>query len=119
MSCPTCDATMQNLGVESPPDRPGRQVFWCPRCGTIRERSKSSPLAEPFVQDAAPRWCRRLDDDGPPLPMLTLTHLNNLAQYATYIDVAKDFLRGLQADIAEANEKTGLPVPNWPPPGVF
>lgn len=27
MSCPTCDHTMQNLVP---------QVFWCPRCGTVK-----------------------------------------------------------------------------------
>lgn len=30
MPCPTCDHTMQNLGVES------ERKFWCPRCGTIK-----------------------------------------------------------------------------------
>lgn len=33
MSCPTCQHTMQNLGVE------GRRIFWCPRCGTLKEFS--------------------------------------------------------------------------------
>lgn len=28
MSCPTCDHTMQAIGVSG-------TVFWCPRCGTI------------------------------------------------------------------------------------
>lgn len=28
MACPTCDHTMNTLG----PD-----VFWCPRCGTVRD----------------------------------------------------------------------------------
>jgi Zn-finger nucleic acid-binding protein len=27
---PTCNETMQNLGVE------GQRIFWCPRCGTLK-----------------------------------------------------------------------------------
>lgn len=30
MACPTCDHTMQNLGVN------GQKIFWCNRCGTIK-----------------------------------------------------------------------------------
>ena len=30
MPCPTCDRTMQNLGIED------RRVFWCPSCGTVK-----------------------------------------------------------------------------------
>jgi hypothetical protein len=33
MSCPTCDHTMQCVVAE--PER-NRNVFWCPRCGTIK-----------------------------------------------------------------------------------
>ena len=33
MACPTCDHTMQGLG--------NGWWFWCPRCGTIRERGSS------------------------------------------------------------------------------
>ena len=29
MPCPTCDHTMHQVGTD---------VFWCPRCGTIRQR---------------------------------------------------------------------------------
>lgn len=29
--CPVCRHTMQNLGVA------GQRIFWCPRCGTLRE----------------------------------------------------------------------------------
>lgn len=32
MACQTCDRTMQNLGL----DMPGRRVFWCPTCGTLK-----------------------------------------------------------------------------------
>lgn len=31
MACPTCDRTMQNLGL----DQAGRRAFWCPTCGTL------------------------------------------------------------------------------------
>lgn len=33
MACPTCDHTMQNLGADD------RRIFWCPRCGTIRDQT--------------------------------------------------------------------------------
>lgn len=32
MGCPTCDHTMQNLGL----DTAGRRSFWCSRCGTVK-----------------------------------------------------------------------------------
>lgn len=32
MSCPTCDHTMQGIGVSAG----GDHIFWCPRCGTLR-----------------------------------------------------------------------------------
>ncbi len=31
MSCPTCSHTMQTVAAV-----PGRHVFWCPRCGTLK-----------------------------------------------------------------------------------
>lgn len=31
MPCPTCNHTIQNVGI------PDRRVFWCPRCGTLTE----------------------------------------------------------------------------------
>jgi hypothetical protein len=31
MSCPVCNHTMQNLGS------PERRIFWCQRCGTLKE----------------------------------------------------------------------------------
>jgi predicted RNA-binding Zn-ribbon protein involved in translation (DUF1610 family) len=37
MSCPTCDAVMQNISrgtLSSPGD--GYRQFWCPRCGTLK-----------------------------------------------------------------------------------
>lgn len=35
MSCPTCDHTMSHLGQTI--DGPSRRdLWWCPRCGTIR-----------------------------------------------------------------------------------
>jgi hypothetical protein len=35
MACPTCDHTMQNIGVCHPPYEKV-PVFWCPRCGTLK-----------------------------------------------------------------------------------
>lgn len=31
MSCPVCNHTMENLGS------PERRIFWCGRCGTLKE----------------------------------------------------------------------------------
>lgn len=31
MSCPTCDHTMQKIGVGI-----GKDIYWCPRCGTLK-----------------------------------------------------------------------------------
>lgn len=35
MACPTCDHTMQNLGIK---DWVKGSIFWCPRCGTLKFR---------------------------------------------------------------------------------
>ena len=44
MACPTCDHTMQKIGSQS--DAPGgssgmvyagKSVYWCPRCGTVKD----------------------------------------------------------------------------------
>ena len=40
MACPTCDHTMQNLGVEN------QKIFWCPRCGTLKTISPSGDYEE-------------------------------------------------------------------------
>ncbi len=43
MACPTCSATMQNLGVE------GQRIFWCPRCGTCK-----AEMSDDFAITSAP-----------------------------------------------------------------
>ena len=50
MACPNCDHTMQNLGADD------RRLFWCPRCGTIREEREwdNKPI------DSAPMWVEKL-----------------------------------------------------------
>jgi hypothetical protein len=35
MSCPTCDHTMESIGVTAE----GLRYFWCPRCGTLRSKN--------------------------------------------------------------------------------
>lgn len=57
MPCPTCDHTMQNLGVELAADSPVNAVFWCPRCGTIKSRRAGS--TEEFVSNSVPFWMQR------------------------------------------------------------
>jgi hypothetical protein len=54
MSCPVCNHTMQNLGV------PDQRIFWCPRCGTLREYGAGG-----FCRDESPRWARLLSEGQP------------------------------------------------------
>jgi len=48
MACPTCDHTMQNLGVDSGVDK-HKKIFWCPRCGTIKEVVKDHEQIEQTI----------------------------------------------------------------------
>ncbi len=48
MSCPTCNHTMQNLGVQ------GQRIFWCSRCGTLREYTGD------FSRVELPAWLRQI-----------------------------------------------------------
>lgn len=65
MGCGTCGHTMQNLGVDSGPG-PNRLVFWCPRCGTVREELSDGTGAQ--TNDEAPKLvarCREFEDRVP------------------------------------------------------
>jgi hypothetical protein len=43
MACPNCDHTMQL--VSGPMIEAGNRVWWCPRCGTIKDcDGKSTPM---------------------------------------------------------------------------
>lgn len=48
MACPVCDHTMQNLGVEP-------IVFYCKRCGTIKETIRHQPITTPRLVEYAMR----------------------------------------------------------------
>lgn len=48
MSCPVCGHTMQNLGA------PERRIFWCQRCGTLKE------LTGEFSRVEMPIWLRHV-----------------------------------------------------------
>ena len=48
MACPTCDHTMQNLGVN------GQKIFWCNRCGTIKT------VTVDFEEFEEPIWIRNI-----------------------------------------------------------
>lgn len=50
MACPSCDHTMQNLGLNE------RRIFWCPRCGTIRENR----WGDGKEIDSVPMWVEKL-----------------------------------------------------------
>lgn len=62
MSFPTCDRTMQNLGVHD------QRIFWCPSCGTTKfEQGNDAALSVPAI-------LRRIIDAAnldPPLPHRT------------------------------------------------
>lgn len=57
MSCPICGHTMQNLGVGDDPAPMSRRVFWCPRCGTLREEVGDATGCQ--TNDEAPKLVRR------------------------------------------------------------
>jgi hypothetical protein len=40
MACPTCDHTMQSIG---------NQLFWCPRCGTLKDRHAETASGVPTL----------------------------------------------------------------------
>jgi hypothetical protein len=50
MPCPTCNATLQNLGL----DQPGRRTFWCPNCGTLKWE-RGDPAGDVFVEIDVPK----------------------------------------------------------------
>lgn len=52
MACPTCDHTMQNLALG---------WFWCPRCGTVRERYQEEGFPR-IENDSVPKLVERLRD---------------------------------------------------------
>lgn len=69
MSCPTCDHTMQRV-VEG--------VFWCPRCGTLKQPVTSNVLGihayDSFVQPLLIERCRTFGDSlGPAWSQLWIT----------------------------------------------
>lgn len=69
MACPTCGHTLQNLGLDPAPggtERPTRRVFWCPRCGTLREEISDGTGAQ--TNDEAPKLvahCREFEERVP------------------------------------------------------
>lgn len=56
MSCPTCDHTMHNLGL----DQAGRRTFWCPRCGTIKTETEAKPGVLGWEEHQMPYWTKRM-----------------------------------------------------------
>lgn len=56
MSCPICSHTMEGL------DTPGRRLFWCPRCGTLRELTGADPneSVAPFSRMSVPSLVGRV-----------------------------------------------------------
>lgn len=67
MPCPTCGHTMQNLGLSEEPVETVRRVYWCPRCGTLREEINDAAACQ--TNDEAPKLvarCREFEDQMPP-----------------------------------------------------
>jgi hypothetical protein len=66
MACPTCGHTLQNLGLSAGPVGMTRRVFWCPRCGTLREELSDAGACQ--TNDEAPRLvarCREFEERVP------------------------------------------------------
>ena len=60
--CPTCDHTMHNVGS------PDRRIYWCPRCGTLKEECSFGTLNAHEDVDV-PKLAERVkkaDADGVP-----------------------------------------------------
>jgi len=57
MSCPTCEHTMQNLGLA----QSGAKAFWCPRCGTLKlETPGDEPLSSGHADTEVPSLVHRI-----------------------------------------------------------
>jgi transposase len=66
MACPNCDHTMQQ--VSGPMIEAGNRVFWCPRCGTIKDADgKSTPMLVSRVVRLAAHFGA---DDDTVVPMM-------------------------------------------------
>jgi hypothetical protein len=66
MACPTCGHALQNLGLSAGPVGMTRRVFWCPRCGTLREELSDAGACQ--TNDEAPRLvarCREFEERVP------------------------------------------------------
>ena len=59
MPCPTCDATLQNIGL----DQTGRRTFWCPNCGTLKWE-RHNPAGDVFVEIDRPKMTALLVSGG-------------------------------------------------------
>ncbi len=66
MACPTCSATMQNLGVE------GQRIFWCPRCGTVKAETSLD-----FAMIGVPALARRVRDAAEVTRPITLVSVKD------------------------------------------
>lgn len=53
MACSNCDHTMQKLDV------PDRRLFWCPRCGTVKNEGT---LGDDFWTPALVVRCREFEE---------------------------------------------------------
>lgn len=51
MACPTCDHTMQSIGMHN---------FWCPRCGTLKLHGEAEV---PKLVNRVIAFCGTLTDD--------------------------------------------------------
>lgn len=56
MACPTCDHTMHPISLD---------VFWCPRCGTIRMREREKTVDDgvrTLNRDEVPMLVKRITE---------------------------------------------------------
>jgi len=60
MACPNCDHTMQLIAGKFVPSADDYRVWWCPRCGTIKDIDGQST---PMLVGRISSFVKQLGDD--------------------------------------------------------
>ena len=66
MACPTCDHTMQKVGVMCEPYT-DVGLFWCSRCGTLKANVVSGEDEVPKLVHRIVEFAGKLTEDNQPL----------------------------------------------------
>ena len=98
MACNNCDHTMQNTGENG-----GRQVYWCPRCGTLKTQGGVPEYETPTNSHL---WPVRDIKAAPDL----LAACEAVQQWADEQGLAIPVRCGLRAAIAKAETAPGTKI---------